>query len=105
MTAKQVDASSLDTDSVHQTRVIAGGGPKVRRDLEKLAPWLKIVRLLRGPLFAIALAVLGGLTIVVAWLSWRGSEPRPARPHSHSTRIGCVLGCSDDCFCRLDIAL
>ena len=54
-----------------------GGDLEVKRHLEKFAPWLKVVRLLRGTFFWAALALIGALLTVVAVLSWQGWQPGP----------------------------
>ena len=52
-----------------------GEDRQIPKNLERFAPWLKVVRLLVGPLFWVALVVIGGFSVAVAVLSWTRWEP------------------------------
>ena len=47
------------------------------KKLEKLAPWLKVTRLLRGPLFWLSMAAISVSVFAVVLLSFLGCVPGP----------------------------
>jgi hypothetical protein len=56
---------------------VVGAGPELPTHLEKFATWWHAVRLLRGPYFWAAIAVVVALLTVVVVLSWQGWRPGP----------------------------